>query len=72
MFDVLPLSRLQDKKNPCRTMPIQVEWIFHHYEVVSTLMKKQWKRIERDSGESGKRVKAVFLGIVIKNVQKKL
>ena len=35
-------------------------------------MKKQWKRIERDSGESSKRVKAVFLGIVIKNVQKKL
>ena len=35
-------------------------------------MKKQWKRIERDSGESSKRVKTVFLGIVIKNVQKKL
>lgn len=34
-------------------------------------MRKQWKRIERDSGESSKRVKTVFLGIVIKNVQKK-
>ena len=34
-------------------------------------MRKRWKRIERDSGESSKRVKTVYLGIVIKKCAKK-